>query len=178
MGVLARALLDVETAISDSSFSGQWSGQRALWRQKVGNFGGGTGDESTGAEEGGDVPGGGSGAFGSLLLDLDGSMIPTAMESSWSGRRGKWQSDVRGAGDNVSSLRTLMMTFETNVKYEAQESYWSGRRADWVRRSQAARDMGELRNLLGEMESSIKYSAQAESWRETRPGWLRRLQGN
>jgi len=104
-------------------------------------------------------------------------MISSAMEQAWSGRKNQWQNDVRSAGDSVNRLRELMVTFETNVKYDAQESYWRNRRADWVRRSNAARDIDELKRLLVEVESSIKYSAQVESWREERPNWLRQVQG-
>ncbi len=99
------------------------------------------------------------------------------MEQAWSGRKSQWQNDVRSAGDSVNRLRELMVTFETNVKYDAQESYWRNRRADWVRRSNSARDIDELKRLLVEVESSIKYSAQVESWREERANWLRQVQG-
>jgi hypothetical protein len=180
IGQLAQPLLDVEAAVSESAFSGQWSGQRAQWQQKVRGFGGSSGGPSGGDDTSGDgeapSPGGG-GSFGRLLIQLDGSMTGAAMEQAWSGKRNQWQSEVKSAGDSVARLRELVVTFETNIRFDAQESYWRNRRGDWVKRTRSARGMDDLKQLLVEVESSIKYSAQVESWREERPNWLRQVEG-
>ena len=174
---LARPLLDVEAAISESAFGPAWSGQRSGWQARVRGFGGSSGGSDDREDSGGGVSPSGGGAFGGLLIRVEESMISSAMEQAWSGRKSQWQNDVRSAGDSVNRLRELMVTFETNVKYDAQESYWRNRRADWVRRSNSARDIDELKRLLVEVESSIKYSAQVESWRGERANWLRQVQG-
>lgn len=177
---LAQPLIDVEAAISESAFSGQWSGQRARWQGRVRGFGGSSGGSRDDGDKSGEreeTPSGSGSAFGRLLIQLDESMTASAMEQSWGGKRNQWQSEVKSAGENVNRLRELMVAFETSVKFDAQESYWQNRRNDWVRRSKAARSMDELKRLMVEVESSIKYSAQVESWREARPEWLRQLQG-
>ena len=170
---LSRPLAAVEKVIAQSAWGCGWSAKQSQWREKVARLESSAGPIAPGDDSSpGDSSSGGGGGFAGLLIELNGSMLASAMSPDWGGKRSSWLADVKSAGNDVLRLRNSLIAFESEVLYDAQESYWPGRRDGWMTRVRAAASLSSLADLLIEAESSIKYSAQNTSWRERRPGWL------
>lgn len=80
---------------------------------------------------------------------------------------------VTGSSAQQAKLSSLLVEFETAVKWEAVDAQWKARRLDWISEIKAANTPTKLGKLLAEFETYVTWAAVDKRWDGVRTQWIK-----